>query len=511
LDVNLPDGRILRNVPDGTTQSEIISRLRAAGEDVSWAEPKQDTGPQKLAKETGLGESILVGAGKKTNDILNGITQLYLKAKGEDKALGGLAQNVQAENDAYAPLRQQRPYSTGFGEALPAMAVPGAGASYGGAAMAGALPELLSYGDTLDRAKRGGVGAAGGMAGRAIGSLLATVLKPAGAGVNADKAAMQAAERIGFKPLAGQATQNPALMNVENFLARSQGSSGTMQGIAQSQREAINRAAANSIGQQGNEVSASLLDAGTKTIGREFDRLQSVTAPKLGNDFMSSLVDIETANAARGSFRSPQIDKLLNKSLDLAAQGNLSGQAYKEIRTQLSGEAQSAFRSGDATLGQALKTVRGALDDAAEQSLSKADQEAWKAARNQWGNLKVLLKGNVAEAGDVSAARVAQQLRAQGPSFRTGNLNGPLADVARIGEGFKGPLNPNSGTLMASGPLSWATAPINFAAVQVYTLPVIQKWMREGIVDIGKNGELVIKVTGVPLGTAGTKEYLGAR
>jgi hypothetical protein len=300
-------------------------------------------------------------------------------------------------------------------------------------------------------------------------------------------------------------------MNVENYLARSQGSSGTMQGIAQGQREAINQAAANSIGQQGSEVSASLLDAGTKTIGREFDRLQSATAPKLGNDFMSALADIETANAARGSFRSPQIDKLLNKSLDLAAQGNLSGQAYKEIRTQLSGEATSAFKSGDSTLGQALKTVRGALDDAAEQSLSKADQEAWKSARGQWGNLKVLLKGNVAEAGDVSAARVAQQLRSQGPAFRTGNVNGPLADVARIGEGFKGPLNPNSGTLMASGPLSWATAPVNFAAVQIYTLPVIQKWMRDGIVDLGKNGELVLKATGVPLGVAGTKQYLGAQ
>ncbi len=510
MDVNLPNGKTLRNVPDGTTKAEILARLRAAGEDVSWALDKQPSGAESLAKETGIGEAVLVAAGKKTNDILNGLTQLYLGARGEDKALSGLATNVQGGNDAYAALRQQRPFATGLGEAIPAMAVPGAGASYGGAALAGALPELLSYGDAADRAKRGGVGAAGGMVGRAIGSLLGTVLKPAGAGVNADAAAMQAGKRIGFKPLAGQATQNPALLNVENYLARSAGSSGTMQGIAQAQREAINSAAAKSVGQSGDDVSASLLDAASKTIGRDFDRLQAVTAPKLGNDFMSALTDIETANAARGSFRSPQIDKLIDKGLDLAAQGNLSGRAYKEIRSQLSGEASSAFKGGDSTLGQALKTIRGSLDDAAEQSLSKADQEAWKTARSQWGNLKVLLKGNVAEAGDVSAARVAQQLRAQGPGFRTGNVNGPLADVARIGEAFKGPLNPNSGTLMASGPLSWATAPVNFAAVQVYTMPVIQKWLRDGIVDIGKNGELILKATGVPLGVGATKQYLGA-
>ncbi|MCV5968501.1 hypothetical protein, partial [Lactococcus petauri] len=74
------------------------------------------------------------------------------------------------------------------------------------------------------------------------------------------------------------------------------------------------------------------------------------------------------------------------------------------------------------------------------------DQKAWETVRSQWGNWKTLTKGQVAEAGNVSPARVAAQLRAQGPGFRTGS-QGPLQDIGRIGEGIKGAANPNSGNL----------------------------------------------------------------
>lgn len=490
--------------PDGMSDDQIASAIRA-----NMPKPPEPTGAETLAKQTGPFEAALVGAGAKTNDILNGIVQMYLGARGETSALGGLAQNVAEQKAAIAPLQQERPISTGLGSALPAMAIPGAGASYPGAMLAGALPEVLSYGSAKERATRGGVGAAGGAAGRAIGGFVTSLLKPAGVGVNANQAAMEASKRIGYKPLAGQATQNPALLNVENYLARTPGSSGTMEAIQRANQDAVNRAAAKSIGQQSDEMSAAVLNAGEKTIGREFDRLQSVTAPQLGKDFVNSLQKIELSNAARGSFREPAIDNLLNKALDLAAKGNLSGTAYKEIRTELSGQATKAFKGGDATLGQAVKSVRTALDDAAEQSLSKADQEAWKVARDQWGSWKTLTKGLVSEAGNVSPARVAAQLRAQGPGFRTG-AQGPLADIGRIGEGFKGALNPNSGNLpnTVAGTLM---SPVNFVAAKAYTSPIVQKYLRDGILDIGKNGELIVKATGVPLGLAATNQLLGVQ
>ena len=512
MDVNLPDGRVLRNVPDGTTQAQILAKLRAAGEDVSWADQKQPTGAEIVAKEQGPMDALAIGAGKKTSDILNGLAQMYLSLRGEPKALEGLKQNVATENAAYAPLRAERPYATGFGEALPSMAVPGAGSGYVGAAVAGALPDLLSYGSTEQRLAAGGVGAAGGMAGRAAGGLLSNILKPAGVGVNPNRAAIDAAERIGYKPLAGAATQNPAMMNVENYLSRGIGSSGIMQGLERANKEAVGRAAASSIGEVSNNVSADVLKAAESRIGSSFERLQAITAPHLGDDFVNALATIEAKNASLGPFRLSSVDSVVQKGLDLAAKGDLSGEAYKVIRTEISNQATSAFKSGDAAVGQAFKAVRNALDDAATKSLAPEEQKAWQVAREQWGNWKTLTKGLLAEGGDVSPARVAQALRAQGPGFRTGTTTGPLADVGRIGEGIKSALNPNSGNLQnvqSYGSMGVPLAIGNFAAAKVYTNPIVQKYLREGLLDIGKNGELIVKATGVPLGAAATKGLLG--
>jgi hypothetical protein len=506
--INIPGLEHPVRFPDSMSDGDIEKAIK--GLMPSTPVSSQQTGAQIEAGNTGVMQAPMIAAGKKTSDILNGLTQLYLKSRGENSALGGLEKNVQAENQVYAPLKQKFPIATGLGETLPALAVPGAGAGYAGAAMAGAIPELLSYGDTNTRLASGAVGAVGGMGGRAFGGAVSTLLKPAGMGVYPNKAGMDAAAKIGYSPLPGAATQNPALSNIENYLSRSAGSSTTMREIAQKNIEALNSAATKSIGQIGTELSPAVLNAAQKTIGSDFARLQSITAPHIGNDFVNSLVKIESANAARGPFRLSEVDKLLDKGMDLAAQGNLSGTAYKEIRSALSGEASKAFTAGNAPLGQAYKEVRTALDEAAKQSLSKTDQKAWKVAREQWSNWKTLTKGNVAEAGDVSAARVAAQLRADkaGPGFRTGTRTGDLVDVGRIGEAFKGPLNPNSGALMHTVP-SALMSPANYVAGQIYTSPLMQRYLRAGLLDIGRSGELALKEAGMPFGIAGIRGLLG--
>ena len=493
--------------PDGMTDAEISDAIRR-----NMPKPPLPSGAEQLAKETGPLDAMMVAGGKKTSDIINGMTQAYLSARGEDKALQGLKENVAGENAVFSPLARERPFSTGFGSALPSLAIPGAAGSLGMAALSGALPDLLSYGSLGERAMKGGVGAAGGMAGYGLGNLASRILKPAGVGVNPNQAAMDAAERIGFKPLAGQATQNPMLLNVENYLARSPGSSGTMQAIQRANQEAVNTAANASIGQVGKETSGAVLNAAERTIGSEFQRLQAVTAPTLGDDFLNALVNVESANAAKGAFRNSKIDKAVEKALDLAAQNNLSGTAYKEIRSELSAQANSAFTTkGGATLGQALKSIRTALDKAAESSLSPADQLAWKVSREQWGNWKTLTKGLVAEAGDVSPARVAAQLRGQSPAFRTGRLQGPLADVGRIGEGMKGPLNPNSGNLLQAGTWGPVTVPANYLASKAYTNPVMQNILTNGLLDIGPAGETALVSLGIPTGIGLLSEYMGKR
>lgn len=441
--------------PDGMSDAQIVQAIKRLTP--RTLAQTQRSGAEQLASEQGPLDALMISAGRSTDKIVQGVRQGWNTLTGDQATLDQMKTDEAGKDAAYAPLRKARPIITGLGESLPALAVPvgGAGAAFVGRSMlAGAAPGLLEYGTGEDRLKRGAIGALGGAAGGALGLGLGKLMKPtsAAAGISDDAAA--AAQRLGLDLSAGQRTQNPALMNMENYLARSPGSSGTMQAKQAVQQGILNTKAAGSMGQAGGDLSEAGFSAAKQAIGSEFERLGAVTKPQIGNDFMQTLADLEAANMARGPYRSTAVDQQINKGLDLAAKGNLSGTAYKEIRSELSNEAKKAFSAGDSTLGQAIKSIRSALDDAAGDSLSAADKKAWGAAREQWAAYKTLTKGNVAEAGNVSPARVAAQLRqkAQGDAFRTGRMNGDLADIGRVGEAVKSSANPNSGQL-ASGML----------------------------------------------------------
>lgn len=474
--------------PDGMGDEAIVSAIK-----------KLQPSPQSNSPAEGVGawQAGLIAAGRGTDKIVQGVRQLYNKATGDQGALDRMAADEAEKDRFYAPLKDAHPVATAIGETAPSLAVPlaGPGGLVVRSAVAGALPGALEYGSLGQRAARASIGAAGGAVGGALGLGASRLLKPAGVGAQALPAeAIQAAENIGYKLSPGQRSQNAAMQGFENYLTKSPGSSGAMQMRAAANQTAMSRAAAGAMGQSADNLGEGVFAAAKNAIGSEFNRLQDITAPQLGDEFLSSLAKIDSANAARGSFRSKSIDSLIDKGIDLAAQGKLTGTAYKEIRTQISNDAQSAFKAGDATLGQALKTVRGALDDAAKKSLSEADQAAWDTTRQQWQAYKLLTKSNVAEGGNLSAPRLAAAIRQHGDGLRTGATQGPLADIARIGESLKGVQNPNSGQLtqqmLYGNPLTGLPMMAgNKVSQMAYTNPLIEKYLSEGLLDVGVNGQ----------------------
>lgn len=363
--------------------------------------------------------------------------------------------------------------------------------------------------------KRGAVDGIGGAGGVLLGKGIARALKPAGVGTaNVSPDALQAAERVGYKPSAAQITQNPAMMNFENYLARSPGSSGAMQQVRQTQQTALNRAGARAMGETADTLDEAVFAAAKGRIGGEFDRLGQITQPDLTGGFLTTLARVDSDNAARGAFASDKITKLIDKGLDLAANNNLDGKAYKEIRSALANEAQAAFRAGDATTGQAYKSLYTSLDDAAKSSLSPADQKAWDVARMEWKALKTLSKSNVAEAGNVSAPRAAAAVRSHGPQLRTGGASGPLADIARVGEAFKGVQNPNSGQLsqqmLYGNPITGVPLMLgNRLAAAAYLSPLGQKYLSRGLLDVGETGQGLLSRAGMQFAIPGTRGLLG--
>lgn len=139
------------------------------------------SGPKSAPfEDPGFGKSTLIAAGKTFDRLLDGATQMYLGARGENSALGGLKKNVDEKDAIYKPLQEARPFATGLGESLPSMVIPGGGAAtWTGNALrmgaAGAIPAALEYGSTSDRLQKGAIAGAAG----AVMPLLGATLKSA--------------------------------------------------------------------------------------------------------------------------------------------------------------------------------------------------------------------------------------------------------------------------------------------------------------------------------------------
>lgn len=512
--------------PDGMAAPDIEKAIKANMMSIA---------PQKAspADEVGAGEAALISAGRNTDKIVQGVKQGYYGAKSlfekpslSDLVLGGTPsqrklKEMEAEeadkDQLYAPLAKARPVSTTVGGLAPALTagVLTGGTTLLGGATAAALPSVLSYGSVEERLKRGAVDAVGGAGGVLLGRGISRFLKPSGANTQAvSDTVLDAANRVGYKPTPAQISQNPAMAGFENYLLRSPGSSGRMQAVTNANQTALNRTAAKAMGETADNLDEGVFAAAQSRVGGEFNRLGQVTKPDLSQGFLNALAKVDADNAARGSFANKNVDSLIDKGLDLAAQNKLSGTAYKEVRTELSNQAQSAFRGGDATVGQAYKEIVSALDDAAKGSLSKADQKAWDVARKEWAAFKTLSKSNVAEGGNVSAARVASAVRARGPQLRTGAASGELADIARIGEAFKGVANPTSGQLnqqmMYGNPITGIPMLLaNKTAAAAYMSPLGQKYFSRGLLDVGSGGQLLLGQAGMAGGIPAARGLLG--
>lgn len=466
----------------------------------------------------GIGETMLIGAGRGVDQLVKGVQQLYYKATGDKTAESDLAQRVAEEDAIYGKLKQQRPVAAGVGEIAPSVALGLGGgvtlpAMMARGAFSSAVPGALRYGSTDERAARAALGGAAGAVGAAAGWGLGRLIQPAGKAlpVGASDDAMAAAGRIGYKPTPGQLTNSPSLQALENGWFRKTGSGPVMERVYGAQQKSLNQAAARAMGENADDLGAAVMARAQDRIGSEFQRLQGITNPKLDQDFLDSLVRLDSSNAAKGAFASKKVERLVDKGLDLASQGQISGKAYKEIHTELANQGTRAYKAGDATTGQAFKELREALDDAAFKSLGGADQKAWGDARRQWDAFKTLSKSNVAENGSVSAARVAAELRRRGPGFRTGRTTGDLADIGRIGEGFKSLPNPTSGQLLTGGPLDFLASVGRGAAARAYTSPLGQRYVTKGILDIGPTGHLVLGRAGGLLAAPYAQGLLGAR
>lgn len=149
MDVSLPDGTVIKGVPEGTTKTELLGRLQLAKHPAAEGLMRQMASEQATADTSGFGK-FLAGAGKSVADVGLGIRQLVGNApqqevdesKARDAALmnsgAGMAGNITG-NVAQALLPGLGAVGAGKTMALPALQAAGKLALTSPASMTGAL------------------------------------------------------------------------------------------------------------------------------------------------------------------------------------------------------------------------------------------------------------------------------------------------------------------------------------------------------------------------------------
>lgn len=391
-------------------------------------------------------DRFVAGYGKAGVDLARGVGQVFgiVDRKSEDErkardaaltnSTAGMAGNIAGTVINAAPL---------------ALA-PGA-ATIPGAAMAGALTGTLQPVGTDDsRLRNAVVGGLAGAGGQMAGNLIGRAIRPVQSTLNAPQRQLAAkAGQMGISLDAADLTGSRPLKTMRSVMESLPLTADAQRAASEAKKIAFNRAALREVGENADLATPDVLNNARTRIGQQFETLSGRNSVDLGSDFLNTLTKID---ASRTSFSSPKIAESIDKALDLASSGKISGAEYQKVRTTLNKAYKDAFNSGNSELGQALKAMRDGLDDAATKSISPTDKAAWQEARAQWQALKLLEKAAAptsadAVAGNVSPAKLAQALRVADPKgFAYGTRPGDMGDLARVGKAFVQESIQNSGT-----------------------------------------------------------------
>lgn len=537
--ITAPDGKSYKvTVPEGGTEQDALNHFKSQFQ--AQPETKVESDPYKATaqKQSNVTDKNFALAKRLLNSpiggiirgirdipdagaemLVTGLNAIAPKGTAFDKFTENELNKVRGINKAAETDYRQNwrdGEDIGFdggrltGNIVASALIPGASTYTGSAAIGGGLGMLNA--DENSKLDNAILGAAGGVAGNAIGRGISSLFKPVPRLPSETRdAAVKTAESLGMKLTPGDKTQSLALQQIEAVLSRTPGGAGIFDRAKDLNQKALNKIAAQTIGENADELSAPVIAKAADRINKTFNELSAKSNVTLTDSFNGLIQKLKNTNDALGPFRNPQVDNLIEKSAALAQMKQIPGNVYQTIRSELTSSADDAFRSGNSGAGRALKDIRNALDDAAKNGLSKADQELWDTVRKQYAHLNTLVKGNVVSKGNVNPALVKNEMiKFNNKLYKSGKNESPLAAIGNVAENFK-QMVPNSGTpeqtlmrqMMFGNPLTGL--PITGAAnlySRLYMSQPVQNYLTKGIVDLSPELQRALALSGALSGAS---------
>jgi len=481
MDIKLPDGTVVQNVPDGTSQKDLLDRLAQSGYDVAPIQrqmmiPIGKAGLGQAAKEAAKEQSIVgqIGAGIGTAPLLakQGLAGLVGMSNPEDiaatKAVAGATPATMAGNVA--------------GNVGMAYLLPGSQAT---------IPRAMAYSAAIEPEERLKAAALTGGLGLGFRALTgAPMIQPT--------AAQQRILAEGITPTPGQAAQSSG-----SLLGRTL---GTLEEKAQSipilgdvitaakqrAKEDLGRVALSKATPPGEKALEETGQAGVEEAKGAFksayDKLYA------GKTVSPDALLLRELNAAKTSTTLP-LNAARGKEFDDLMQRTI----WQRIPASGTLPADAAKREIEADLGKAFRELTKIGSSAEERSLG----EAVKNAREAWRNMMMRTAGiPAAERAGVDKAyanlkdveKASKTAMAQGGQFtplqlqRAAKPGTELAEIAKDAQSVLKGNTPNSGTadrgLLAYFVMNPWAIPLAIGgalpAKVLYSKPV-QRWL-QGVV-----------------------------
>ena len=490
MDVRLPDGTVIRGVPDGTTKAELRERLSRNGYDVSGLGEtsvaqgiKQGAGnllagavrgagsigatllaPIDIAKDAIAGkgmslesnrqrradmDSALSTMGAETDSMLYKGGKLAGEIAGTAGAGGAIANTVGrvAPSVAAAAPNVMNAIRTAGMSGGNALSRAAGGAITGGVSAGLVDPNQAGTGFLIGGAAPGVIQVAG-KAGKAVANALG------GPKASPDLiAAAQKAQGAGYVIPPTQV--KPSMAN--RIMEGMSGKITTAQNASAKNQIVTNDLAAKAVGlAPGAKITPAELDAVRNQAGQAYQAIGGTGMITPSQTYQAALDKIaQPFKLTAGAFPNAKPSPVLDLVESLRSPAFASASAVEKIK-QLRTAADDAFRSGNTDVGRAARAGANALEDAIEDHLKTIGQpqllDQFRDARKLIAKTYTVQRALNPTTGTVDAKALAGQLKKGKP------LSGELLDAAEFAARFPKAAQQTEamGSLPQMSPLDWA-------------------------------------------------------
>lgn len=502
MDIRLPDGRILRGVPEGTTKEQIMAKVGGLSAPVQ----KTQTNAPNISGTESLVRGAYSGAFQQPRDViaagfatLGGVPFKEGLAAAKEMSLEGRQGQAKEQNPGYflggevggnialtlapgmaatkaigaaAPVLSKAPVignalsktAQGISASKGLLGVPLAGAVQGG------VSTLASDGD-LSGALPGAIGAG------AMGAV-SKIARPVGtAGLSAAKKGYNAAlEKIGVDLTAAQKTGSKTLDLVDSVLASMPFTAGAARDTTEEQLRKFTAAAMSKAGISGDDFTPVVREQAEAAFQKRYGDLINNEIVNIDQPVLDVVADISAKQLDKLPTNVKPIVQSYMRDI-VQSGGKVSGEAYQEARSQLGQQAKSMAVS-DPFTASVLKNLRNTLDEAAERSLPATKKGAWKELNRQYANYKTIQKSasNASEnslEGIISPKKLLQTVETANKTKGQKGY-GDLYGLARAGSSVLADSVPNSGTaqrqlvqsILTGGGIGLGAGGITYGATQ---------------------------------------------